>query len=905
MRLSTMSEARCFLDCHQIGMEPDEGVDAIIGGKAAQLALLSRYGLPVPPSFVIPAPICRSLIPDLLWQSAIAVCSQYAREGTNEEVEKKLQRIRLRIWGLRLRADFRACLYGFLTSQNWHDQVLAVRSSAIGEDGKQHSFAGIYRSELNVVGNDALESAILQVIASLWTLQACAYRESIQCRHDDASMAVIVMPMVDSIAAGVAFTCDPRDGREDRLLISSVYGLADELVTGKVSGEDVIIQRDWSCQDWRVVGRRLAGSSVMQMLDNSRSGKNTKNEADRPYILNDTKAIQLAQLAMRAAKAFDYAQAFLDIEWVFDGEQFFLVQARPISARSSFTYPQLRSQKLIWTNGNTKEIFPFPMKASELEPMLCAINEMLTLAPRLLGIQVLEGLQRARLFDGRLYLNVSAIQWELFQHFDLRPDDVNFIFGGHQPAITLPSRNWHDRLRVARNFLLAFVRFPAYRRRGLREASEVAVNATAWRQQDLSLLEIRELLEELGDRARHTYRQYQGMCLMQGASGTLIQLQKLIDKLCGDESKAIVAALMTEGEKSISAQQGLDLIQLAKLAAQDQIAMRFLTSEEASTPCEIDDALCTTGFKQAYVEFLDKYGHRGNYESYLSRPSWREQTENLHLAIINLVDADIGVLEQRQRQQVEWAWTRLGERCHFFQRILIRQLQRQAKIECNQREFARSHFALIHARSRALMLEIGRRLTEQEKIAAPVDIFHLDYAEIESACIGDLPAYALQNRIIDRKRKIERWEQITVPDVVLQDVHNVAKQSADSQSQEPANVVSVKSQEGSLQWQGIAVSMSSYRGKVVFLESPSEIGTMQQGEVVVAMSTDPSWLPVFLKAGAMIVETGGYLSHTAIVARELGIPSVVNVPGIAKLLKNGDEVWLDGPNGRVVLLAAS
>jgi pyruvate,water dikinase len=77
---------------------------------------------------------------------------------------------------------------------------------------------------------------------------------------------------------------------------------------------------------------------------------------------------------------------------------------------------------------------------------------------------------------------------------------------------------------------------------------------------------------------------------------------------------------------------------------------------------------------------------------------------------------------------------------------------------------------------------------------------------------------------------------------------------------------------------------------------------LQPGDILVAPSTDPGWTPLFLSVGGLVVETGGYLSHGAIVAREFGIPAVVNLPGILDRLKDGDMVEVDGTSGVVTLL---
>jgi len=91
------------------------------------------------------------------------------------------------------------------------------------------------------------------------------------------------------------------------------------------------------------------------------------------------------------------------------------------------------------------------------------------------------------------------------------------------------------------------------------------------------------------------------------------------------------------------------------------------------------------------------------------------------------------------------------------------------------------------------------------------------------------------------------------------------------------------------------------RGTALVAHHPNDTLTMKSGSILVAPSTDPSWTPAFLKAGALVMETGGYLSHGAIVAREFGIPAVVNVPGILARIRSGDELEVDATRGVVRL----
>jgi pyruvate,water dikinase len=100
-------------------------------------------------------------------------------------------------------------------------------------------------------------------------------------------------------------------------------------------------------------------------------------------------------------------------------------------------------------------------------------------------------------------------------------------------------------------------------------------------------------------------------------------------------------------------------------------------------------------------------------------------------------------------------------------------------------------------------------------------------------------------------------------------------------------------------WSGISVSPGIASGSARIVRHPNDAAHLLQGDILVAPSTDPGWTPLFLRAAAIVMETGGFLSHGAIVAREYGIPAVANVPGILKALHDGEPIAVDGSRGRV------
>ena len=177
---------------------------AEVGGKGLQLGRLARLGLPVPDGFVIAAP---------------ALGAAFAGVARDPAAAPPLP------------DEFVAALDAELVRRGWQHTPLAVRSSAPQEDSQRASFAGIHRSELNVTGCAALARAVRVVHTSLWTPQAVAYRQRLGLADADAAMAVVVMPMLPAVLSGVAFTCDPQSGRDDRIAISAVRGLGEALRT--------------------------------------------------------------------------------------------------------------------------------------------------------------------------------------------------------------------------------------------------------------------------------------------------------------------------------------------------------------------------------------------------------------------------------------------------------------------------------------------------------------------------------------------------------------------------------------------------------------------------------------------------------------------------------------------------
>jgi rifampicin phosphotransferase len=824
------------------GREAADADLAIVGGKGKQLGMLQRFGLPVPDFFVIPAAWSRQ------------------RAG----------------W---LPADLLAELQHELIVRGWENRPLAVRSSAADEDSVGASYAGIYRSHLNVQGFQALERAVIDVWASLDTSTAAAYRQRLGLDGEPA-MAVIVMPLLAAEASGIAFTCDPVSGREDRMIVHANWGLGESLVGGEAAGDEYVFAED-ATDTWRLRQTKI-GSKAVGSFPAAGGGTAqrplTAGQSAAP-VLDGTLAEALAALVRDAAVAFDFVAPFYDVEWVWDGRGFWLTQARPVTRRPHYTYAGLHRQPAIWTRGNTCEIMPEPLQPMDWNFARRGCNDLLEQGWKLSGYPVLPGVQRAALLDGRLYLEASVMQWEAWDAMGLLPERFNALMGGHQPTIAVSPPGWRDRLRRAGHMLRYMLRAPAMARRG--DAEVAAARALARELRDTPLPESTAEIVERLQRLLRPAREFHGMFFLQGSGGGSLSL--LLDTLARvfpGEAEAIGAALLAGGEPSVTATQGYALLDLAQRAKRARDPARPLDDPEFAT---------------AFAAFLDEYGHRGHYETYVRSARWHEEPERLLEQLPALAGVDATAMRARQQALAGDAWARIRRELPFWHRPVLRAQVRAANRDCNRREAARSAIIALLSAGRRLWLLIADRLVAEGVLDRRDDIFLLMPSEVLRYAGGLLPAAGLRARVAVRAAQFSAWQTMMPKEWLTLMPEGVAAASPTPAAQATPEALPLDGRP----FRGVATGTGIARGRVRRLRHPAEGNALLPGEILVAPSTDPGWTPLFLKAGGLVVETGGYMSHGAIVAREFALPAVVNLPGILDVLQDGDEVEVDGLCGEV------
>ena len=315
-------------------------------------------------------------------------------------------------------------------------------------------------------------------------------------------------------------------------------------------------------------------------------------------------------------------------------------------------------------------------------------------------------------------------------------------------------------------------------------------------------------------------------------------LEKALEAVAGDETPALMNGLLTGAGNITSAEQGYRVYDLAQ-------AKRRSEAE----------------FQHELKKFLDEFGHRAVYEADALNPHWREDPSYILEQVDKHLESSAheSPREQARRVRAE-AEKKLRERT-FWRRPIILWVAKRMRLGFAMRESAKSAHSALLAPTRRLLLEIARRLGEAGHLEDPNAIFHLAAIDLESYLVGHWDGRGAEALTSDRKAQRETWRRLHPPDVIVE-----------GDRVEPMVPVEPESAPNG-EWKGIPVSADRVER---IARHPHEGHVLGHGEILVTPSTDPGWTPLFLRAGALVMETGSYLSHGAIVAREFGIPAMVN-----------------------------
>jgi pyruvate,water dikinase len=849
----------------------------VAGGKGFNLARLDRYGFAVPKGGVVTADAYVQAVRAPAVRELVERLAPVAGErALAPDTVALLSEVRRALVAEPLAAPLASELETFLADTGLSALPVAVRSSATTEDGCRASFAGVHQSVLGVRGVADVTAAVKTCWASLFSPEALAYRRRLGLSEEDVLAAVVICAMVGGpsgvpLAAGVAFTCDPVTGRRDQVVINAVTGLAEALVQGDVA------PATWTAElDHGDISRASGG----------------------PGPLSEGRVLELARLARRVEAALGDGSQPQDIEWAHDGERFWLVQARPI-----VRVPRpsgVRRFPTLWSNANVTEGLPSVVSELTWSGTSALINRQFFSLLAATGYAVPRGVECVRRIHGRAYIDLTLMQWLYYDALGVLPADLNVLTGGLQPALALPEdpfagepgqRRRLANLRLLPKLLLSRWRYPGRIARFLEEARALAG-------QDFSALSAGELFDLCTREAGRVGTFFPGF-MMGNANLELTLLCQLIERWIKGRGYAIAGALMAGLGKVVSADHGTALYGLARAAKADPPAHALLM-EPRRAAAEWRSLVDGSPFKRAFEGFLAEYGHRAVEECDVANPRWQEDPrfvfEQLRPLLTSEPAHDLGARAKRARRSAEVALVAVP----FIVRPVLRALARRAQRNAALREAAKSALMAALLVTRRLALVIGERLAEAERIGERDDVFFLSWGDVTAYLRGEWGGEGARQLIADRKERHARWLSTPASSVYTD---AAPEDTATTPGLVASTTVAAQTvADGVPRLVGFGVSPGRIRGRARVVRSPDEAARLAAGEILVAPSTNPGWTPLFVRAGAVAVEVGGYLSHGAIVAREYGLPAVVNVPGLVDDVVDGEEIVVDGDLGLVIFV---
>jgi rifampicin phosphotransferase len=859
-----MEEHRLIIELNAIR----ENDMALVGPKAMSLARLGRMGLAAPSGFCVTTAAFSSHVD--------AECA------ATVDGDGVLGDIRDRICQVEVSEKLTA-----LIAQHYKrigSGAVAVRSSATAEDLPGHSFAGQYDTFLSVTGPEACVEAVKKCWAALWTQRAYEYRQSHGFEDGKVGMGVIVQRQIEPDAAGVVFTLDPVTGSRSRMVIEACAGLGERLVLGHVDPD-------------RIVLRKKNLSLVRQTVP---------GDEKREPVLGLKSAKRLARLARRIERDFGRPQ---DIEWAIQNGKLWFLQARPITATPE---PKSWADRQVWTNANTGEVLPdvvTPLTWSIVESLFSrAIDQAFTLFCTKLGDH--------RLFDrvaGRIYFNINTCLGVLKCFPVLRNLDFQAVFGGKQShmvdlgQLDLPDEDIpHLKFGLGRMLLKTpgvIFRVLTYTpRKAEPMVAEIKNHLARLQSRDIAGMSVEELAESFtADVSRFDAflaepRIRYGVLYSVVGFASLQTLGTLCPRWFGSEGGSIANRLLAAMGGMDDAEAGLDLWRLAQKAHETSDVEKIVLDECPwdKTARKLFETAGAEVFLKEWDVFMARHGHHCRGELELGNARWSEEPDYIlsimrnYLGGLGRADplANYSRYAEERQEIVRLCRRRLK---NPIKRVIFNRLLARAQEFSLGRENTKSDLTRITGLWRKMLLELGRRLRESDTLSAAEDIFFVKMEEIVPVVRGQAQ-FDVRQVVAQRRAEYERNTSVVPPMVVFGqfDPDTVAPELVDPDVE---------------LFNGLAVSSGVATGKARVILRADTDQQVSPGEILVAPFTDPGWTPYFIPAAGIIMDQGGILSHGAIIAREYGIPAVVNVGPATKIIKTGQTVQVDGNRGIVRILS--
>ncbi len=885
-----------------------------VGGKGANLGRLTQAGFVVPPGFVVGTTAYSAHVAsnDGLRKR---ISDALAKVNYNKADELEVCVTQIRKWIVEtpmpgpLAAEIERS-YAELGA----DSYVAVRSSGTAEDLEGASFAGLHDTYLDIRGDSNVVDAVKRCWASMWTSRAVFYRKTNGFDHFKTSIAVVVQTMVESEVAGVMFTANPINAATDQIMINASWGLGEAVVSGIVTPDEYIV----SSRNLKVLNQTL-GSKEHKIIRDTKSGNGTLQlstpDTERAaFTFNDEQTAALADIGRRIQAAYeDFPQ---DIEWAYQDKKFYILQARPITAvefswDADVTASVQGNDDAVPYDNIWSRVFPEEMWTGAISPLMFSwrcwgLNQCHSLGVHAYGYPEQDYTTR-RLWiyhKGVSYYNPEADRDRIKQSIppQLRPGMMHKVpKAWHEEILNAP----FDWSRYINMFMRVEQHRPDMGYNWWKAIRDDYINNPEYRaktrprtREEFGAMTDDELKSHIAEVVRLEIASYDppwnGLLWYMGES------LGWIGWICanwytGDRPNVFMDLVTGTRQETITTEETYAAWELADTVHRSP----ELKSMFAKYPDErfLDHLeMCVDGpaFREKYAAYVRDRGHRGHPDRdiYFHR---RADDVMVDLRVIRSLmgTANPRIQEHRTRERLEASikhvYDNLTAQPQFgtFKAMLFKFL---IDFSHHSMEFRDNEREVMDWSTYDIKLgfeEVGRRCVERGGLKEMRECYFLTMEELYAVLAGK------ENKKLTRAKIDARGKNFIAIDTKARHPAPFLQFGRPAPIDQPE-----LSGDGVLR--GKTTSLGKITGTARVVLELSQIGRVKQGEILIVHATDPGWTPVFMLIKGIVLETGGLISHGALLAREFGLPGV-QIEGALRLIPDGATITLDGDAGVVII----
>lgn len=744
---------------------------------------------------------------------------------------------------------------------------VAVRSSASKEDGSSLSFAGLFETYLDIKGHDAILASVLKCWQSTITERTQKYCERNNLDVNELEMAVVIQEYIEPDFAGVLFTVNPITGNDQELIIEACQGSGEKLVSGLVTPSRFLLNRE-----------------VSNFITNT----------DDRLKISPSEAIlkQLQMFALQIEARYGCPQ---DIEFAVKNNKIYILQSRPI------TKIQFSKDMGEWTTSDFRD---GGVSSAVVSPVMWSLYEKIfasTLPNYFVKLKLITEEKAAmvvwyKVFYGRPYWNLAAVKniQEALPGYNERNFDedmalpINYEGNGVTTGFSIKG------LMKALPVLGALHKeYISQKERSLHLLENFAQLEESYLKKDLKNLNDSELYASFKNLVLKdfTYVESEYFQTIYNASNAKLEFSdelKFYKKR--DSSLELVNLLAELGDLKVTGPAHFLMRVAREWRSQSINALetleQILKNPDAITVNELAE---DPYLYEQFLEFTKLYYFHSERELDLLIPRWGEDLRFALMTLQSLLKVDVKDHQPRLVYEAELKKLKVAHLASWKRIIpgqfsgVIKKLDR-IRYYLWLREEVRDRSTRIYYFIRQHLLEIGLRTKLGELV------FYLSYQELIE--------------FIDQKINLEKLKEKAEMTKLYAQGFKHFKNSNEIGFRFNQSSWKAKSSttNGKTSYFGIGCSAGVISANACVISDISLASKLKEGEIMVVPFTDPGWTPLFSLAAGVVTETGGLLSHAALISREYGIPCVLNVNGATENILDQSKIEIDGNEGRVTII---